>query len=1555
MKLKRIIAGITACTIVGSTMLTMPISAKTTTKAENVSLSDLLNTAKMAVNLKDDLTAEKQAEILDKFDTNGNGQISIGELLAVAQRVARTDESDIVNEYGTADSEETTETTETTEETTTTEEVTFNPTLTIGGKEYKDGDIFIAKANEIYEIGVSDAENEITVSLTGSKDDNNNDLVRVSENRFTAVKDGTLTITVKTTDGQEKTITLNVVTEKALEDIDVNTLYISYLYEGENYYSDDYKKFSNEIGKNIFNNEEIIEDSEQYWEDKAQDFSHEKISGGTICTGIGGKVEIKGLAIGNDNRRLIRGAVSQNSYEDYNTSDKVTYISTDTNKVTIDENGVITGLVSGTVEIIVMVNGKEYSRFNVYVGSDIYSIIETSDEKYAFDYYHSNYPYQYTLLTEGKYVENASQGKALSLKDLQNQVGAENVKSVSVKNFDGTEREIAKVKDENGVMYYADTTTSTVYYAITSETGEGSLKVDIENGMSVDVRVLDMEQYKNYQAILPESLIFEFRDRKVVATAENNNIRAGYYHLTEGETFNLSDIVKVNGIDDPKITVTNSQDGTTAQNLDYDPLTKTFTARELTEENSGFNNLEMITFTYKATDGTTRTIKFTVSVCKPIVAFNPAELGYDADPNIFDTAEENFADMNGGKIYIQKDMNQYNLMELVKKSIALSVSIDKNGVYQQYLESSGGVLLVNVEVNTWGKFIIDNEKMFKVNEISANRNTIEWVDRYKLTTGDTATITVTEMMSNPNLKASFTIEVVDELPKAVKTGIGTDKFKYPKDNKANQFITFDNIVDVNNLPDGCTLVPYVESASENVGYIDEKGEKQQTSSNTMRVDTTGIKIIQGTNGHYSISGIEVAGASKVDTDTFMNVKVKVLDGKGNTITISDPMKLSVNGEKGFAMTINGNTQTIRAGETTDFGTICIPEGKTINFSASETSDTLSVSETDNVTIDKDKGTITAKTLKEISQDNAEGKEITFTYGKGLSARTAKAKIVVVRPLAVAKAYDGDSYINVTDDVYFTADRTKKEAVPAFATKVDTDDKPILSEGLITEGFTLSDTKLENSVETSLWKQQGIEVTVKNVETDPETLVTTNITKTEIVFPYGASELTFENPWTVNLPDGWKLKVTPTKTTEDVSECDVSDDKIKLTRTRTNEDISEANISMLFEDKNGNRVKSESQTLIAYATPNDIIDTKYAINEDKEFCYKIIYAGVWSVSDVELTDKEANYTATVDENGIIHIEYNKKIKDETDVTLNLILKKGNVTITQKHTFTTDPFYAKAHTEYIDVDKKVVKIRCEFRHGSFDRVKVPEGAGYRASIENNDNIQRMVTLEFDNITDYSNAKFTLISGGSPEAKITIDELEFVPFPNISYYDIKNVGNRVFTYEVEEVENWEIISATSETEDYEAKYANGILTVTFKDAIINNTPAPRIKFKLNRNRVTDAYKIIEMPLTQVITFPTIKLAEETATADDNKTFKYKMDDATVSALTENGYSWNIAKSDSETGYELSLENGYLVVTFTDEIQADEKDKQIKFTLTSSQKSETYVSNEQTLTVTANIRTQA
>ena len=1841
MKLKRIIAGITACTIVSSTMLTMPISARTTTKVENVGLPDLLNTAKMAVNLKDDLTAEKQAEILDKFDTNGNGQISIGELLAVAQRVARTDESDIVNEYGTADSEETTETTETTEETTTTEEVTFNPTLTIGGKEYKDGDIFIAKADEIYEISVSDAENELNVSLTGSKDDEDNDLVRVSENRFEAVKDGTLTITVKTTDGQEKTITLNVVTEKALEDIDVNTLYISYLYEGENYYSDDYKKFSNEIGKNIFNNEEIIEDSEQYWKDKAQDFSHEKISGGTICTGIGGKVEIKGLAIGNDNRRLIRGAVSQNSYEDYNTNDKITYISTDTNKVTIDENGVITGLVSGTVEIIVMVNGKEYSRFNVYVGSDIYSIIETSDEKYAFDYYHSNYPYQYTLLTEGKYVENASQGKALSLKDLQNQVGAENVKSVSVKNFDGTEREIAKVKDENGVMYYADTTTSTVYYAITSETGEGSLKVDIENEMSVDVRVLDMEQYKNTQADSPEALILEHYGKiATIATAKNNNTTTSLsYLLGEGETFNLSDIVKVNGIDDPEIEVTNTnvrgiETPDKVKNLDYNPLTKTFKARELTEDNSGSNNPEYITLTYKATDGTTRSVHFAMAVVRPVVEFNPLDFGYDADLAIFDTAEENFADMNGGKIYIQKDMNQDSLMEYINYHAELSFSTDKDGLYNGNLIS-----LIDEDGDIRGKVTIDNEKMFKVNNVNNDYyycySEIEWADGYKLTTGDTATITVSEIYDNPNLKLSFTIEVVDELPKAVKTGIGTDKFKYPKDNKANQFITFDNIVDVNNLPDGCTLVPYVESASENVGYIDEKGEKQQTSSNTMRVDTTGIKIIQGTNGHYSISGIEVAGASKVDFDTFMNVRVKVLDGKGNTITISDPIKLSVKGEQGMGMTINGESKTIKAGETADFGTIYIKEGESINFSASGISaDALSVSEIDSATVDKNKGTITAKELTSaISGGNTEGKEITFTYGtdsgvitakakivvvktkimayyapaknyfevadgetfwnadgndieagfitevdshgeavkfedtkkyeikdgkvvftyskdskitascpvknavitageyngnmqvdknvkevtfpvavstglsfeptdfnipyniiiksktynsdavvfSGIDAssvhenthnensisfvinakdkngivvaqktcqlkfaetlfqleingkivyadsstpkaiadtiyvqegeeinyntgcfqnegmpdenatitatsdntslvtvgdgkikagtltgatnndttvtfkctadngqkRTITAKVVVVRPVAVAPAYIGEGYINVTDDVYCTADINSKKAIPAFATKVDANGKPILNDGLITEVFTEIVDVFNPTKETVNWECQGITIPVTNKNIDPSSDAE-NLFKANTKERYTNEDkrdvktLTFDNPWEKcsNLPADWIIGVVNADNNSEWIPKFINVSTVECTRADNNNlsDITTLNLTAELRDKNGNLVKQDTQTLNAYIRPK-ITAEQIFNSENKDFTYKVnLDVSGWTVTDAYkgVDDCSVEFNKN---NGKVTVKYKTAIDNETNasVMVRVINADGGVTTTSVEFKATPVEVTTTLKEVNEVDKTVTYGYTSSE--TFDKVSVPTDAGYTATIDPD---KKTVTVKFaTKIID--TVELTLKNDKMEITKTLPTALHDITESNFSQSE--NIENKTFKYYLTDIpKGWALKSVVSKDESkYTVSYnGNYELTVEAVGDKTDNEVALALTFT---NGGLTWHKDVTIPVSRIDSFPQIELSENTATTSDNREFFYTISNS------EELSGWTIRKEEEPQVYDIDFisDKSAFKLYFTPAITETQENMEIKYKLQKEEAGVKHISPEYTIKVTA------
>ena len=1180
MKLKRIIAGITACTIVGSTMLTMPISARTTTKVENVGLSDLLNTAKMAVNLKDDLTAEKQAEILDKFDTNGNGQISIGELLAVAQRVARTDESDIVNEYGTADSEETTtaettiettettvetsettettvETTETTEETTTTTEVVaFNPVIEIDGTEYKDGDTFAAKANKIYEVNATDAENEITVSLTGSKNDEDNDLVRVSENRFEVIKDGTLTVTVKSADGQQKTIALNVKIAKSLEDADLENLCISYLYEGEKYYSDAYKKFSNEIGEDVFEEDAdkvIIEDPEQYWNEVENYRRYESISGGIIYIGIGGKLEIKGFAIRSQNDDS-----NDYDYEDFNTNDKITYISTDANKVTIDENGVITGIAhtDTSVEIIVMVNGKEFSRFKVYVGNTKYSIIEITGEKYVLDNLYrttedSLYDYyEYELLVEGKYVENVSQGKALSLKDLQNQVGAENVRSISAEEFDGSKREITNIDYIEGVMYYLDTTTSTVYYAITDETGQGQFRIDFgdyngaSGGIILRAEVLDMEQYKKYQAeqVKAEAFTVEFYGKKIAtATADVTQYYYGdsselpYVFIAEGETFSLSDIVKVSGVDDPKITVANScsdsgdfyDDKPEKKNLDYDPLTKTFTALEITEENSGDANSEIIKLTYTASDGTTRTIEFRVIVMKPVFA-----LSYDKK--------------DSGKYYC-------TAKELEHKLSDFSTPLDLTDPYAE------------PEI-PYCKLTVDNMKMFSVTEKDHGLyDSLSLADGYEPKAGDTATITATAsymgssaMIFSPNLKVTYTLEIVDALPEISKNiNTGNEIFEYPENNKSNQDITFDNIVDIKNLPDDWKVVPYVKKASDNVGYIDEKGNKQNVSD--MTVDATGLEIVEGVNKHHSISGIQVASAYKVPADTSITVGFKVFDADGNRVRGNyEDIELSVKGEQeSISVTIRGETVTDYGSGANEEMTVYLRESEIFKLSdivniksvSGKTIDDIKVTnsdegkETQNVKYDSSTATFKFLGLTEKNSGNNNIDTLTFSYTTGNNEeRKVTVNMVTVMPELKEKNSDR-TYSRVYDRFLCTLDDIKNGnlPIPTFITSVDKNGRYILNEDipwnefliesfdktkLKVNGKTLTATenlKVGDEVEVGYaYKQYYLCCKICIVEAVPT--VSQNPSKIGTKIKSTDKEpIKFEDAFqTSNIPDGWTL-------------------------------------------------------------------------------------------------------------------------------------------------------------------------------------------------------------------------------------------------------------------------------------------------------------------------------------------------------------------------------------------------------------------------------------------------
>ena len=1172
-KLKRILAGITACAIVSMTMLAMPISARTTTKVEEVTLSDLLNTAKMVADLKDDLTAEKQAEILDKFDTDGSGHISIGELLEVAKRVARIDESDIVNEYGKAD------------------KVPLNPTFTIGGTEYKDGDTLIIKANEIFEVGVSDAENEITVSLTGSKDDEDNDLVRVNESNFTAVKDGTLTITVKSADGQEMTITLNIVTEKPLADVDASKLEIKYSYADSNRYSDEYKEFSNSIERDIFNNR-TIKDSDEYWKNIKTYYTTNFDTGSVIEIGVGHKVQLEGFQIKDDNGRL----------EDYDTTDEVTYISTDTNKVTVDENGVITGVEAtddtSKIDIIVMADKKEVKRFKVSVKNIKYPEIETPDE-YAFNYTKIEH---YNYLTEGKYVENASQGKVMSLKDLQSQIGAENVRSVSLKNFDGTKLDIKSIDEKRleNVIYYADIPSATVYYAITSETGEGRFDIKTANS-TVTVKVLDMDKSKIANTL--EALTFEFRGDRHVATMHDGIKDTGEkYFFTEGEVFDFLSTVKVNGVDNPEITFTDSWSGTAGQQFDYDPLMKVLKAREISEESTGvtLKGRNEITLSYIGSDGIKRGVKFEVYVGKPIVAVNPKDFGYADDysfiikipsslPPPFDNniivtkitipinmrkglpsslsnsgaiKFEDFINMDGKKIYVSKDMDKNGILECIKKSVAMAPLNDEDGVYRMVKDRNitrTEDAAVGIVPWLFCKFSVDNEKMLTVdnNAERYNYDTIKWTDGYEFKAGDTVTITATNMANNPDTKTSFTLEIVDALPNVVKNGTGADTFKYPKNNKNNQYITFGNAIDITNLPDDCEVIPYVESASSNVCYTDEKGEKRNNNSE-MTVDTSGIKIIKGTNGHYSISGIEVAVASKVDPQTFMNVRFKVVDTYGNVIKISAPIKLFVKGEQTFAVIIGNKSKEIEAGETADLGTILIEEGEAIKFSTTGTCKEVLTNETsgNNVTIDTHNGLIKANILNaSISKGNTEGKEISLTYGTGEKARTAKAKVVVVKVDFWAYYKASDKTFNITDGTFWKADGNTLEA--EFVTEVDSNGNTTKSDKV--QKYTTVDGK-------AVFKCPYDETTASCKITDISKLADTIQSQT---FDKNTTEVKIS----ANVPEGLSMNVVDENIPNDIKiSSKISDYEKIYTVDATKVSRSSAiSINVSIADKNDNNI------------------------------------------------------------------------------------------------------------------------------------------------------------------------------------------------------------------------------------------------------------------------------------------------------------------------------------------------------------------------------------------------
>ena len=1137
MKLRRIIAGVTACTVVASTMLAMPISAKTTTRIEKITLADLLNGAKMVVQLTDDIKAEKQAELLDKFDTNGNGKISIDEVLSIARRIARTDESDIVNEHGTADSEETTtaettltedttttaettettavETTETTEETTTaTEAVVFAPVLKIGGTEYSDGDKFIAETGGIYSVEVTDAENEITFSLTGSKDNEDNNLVRVSENRFEVLADGTLTVTVKASDGQEKTITLNVVTEKHIEGL--TDFYIGFSYSdsgmSNEYYETTLERYelyfeNGMISEEDFNSVKLLFEVQNKFGDMLS------VSSIMEIPYVGDEIQITDFLKLNED----------NTVEPYGITDKVTYKSSDESKVYASEDGKIVakGVTTEPVEILMFVDGKVVNRFKATVEKEQSERIltDTSARIIAGN--------NFGAVVESKYIDGVNSGIVLSLNELKNAVGEENVNYISYRKADGTNLKFTdnfisnaeQFAKYNGLLMFIDESNTTIYYAMTTPEGYITTQIPLKdsNGTSFEqyLEILDMEQFRKYYNSLNKSEALTVNIKGVTATAKDSTeMTAGEtVYLTEGETLSLSDIVKVAGVESPKITVKNLWYNTLTQsyveasdeekNVDYDPLTQTFTARGVRVLGSGQTSISTVSFTYKATDGTTRTVNVKIEIVKPVAFLKQNEykkIGYI----------ETYEDLNGEKIYIPKTADISDIGDFVKAIPAVVNTFNEYGwIHQGSYESEIYKFVVN-EPSDWS-FSVDNKEMLNVKS-GSSEDTISWADGYSLSeakAGDTVTVTAKHKQG---FEVSYTLVIADTLPQVSESGIGTDTFKYPSDNKDNQFITFDNIIYVTDLPEDWRVVPCIYEASDNVKY---KNLSDKILNEQGTVDATGIKIVKGSNGHYSVSGIEVATASKVEQETYIDVVFVVFDKAGNTIcAYSKPIRLSINGEKGkndvLSMTVNGITKSISAGETADFGKIYVPENASVTYSATGTGvfaapvPSVTNSNCDEFTVAD--GKITAKALNK----DGESKTVTFTFGTGSYRRTATAEIVVVKPVAFAPAYIGDGNIDVTGVTYYSVGN--KVAQPALVTKTDENGKPDLNSGLVTGGFTLG--KTTNNTKTYILQGISIDVTNEAVESLP----TVTFQNKSVTVDTSAKEAVFEEALEIPLGD-----------------------------------------------------------------------------------------------------------------------------------------------------------------------------------------------------------------------------------------------------------------------------------------------------------------------------------------------------------------------------------------------------------------------------------------------------
>lgn len=926
-----------------------------------------------------------------------------------------------------------------------------------------------------------------------------------------------------------------------------------------------------------------------------------------------------------------------NTVEPYGITDKVTYKSSDESKVYASEDGKIVakGVTTEPVEILMFVDGKVVNRFKATVEKEQSErvLTDTSARIITGD--------NFGTAVESKYIDGVNSGIVLSLNELKNAVGEENVNYISYRKADGTNLKFTdnfisnaeQFAKDNGLLMFIDESNTTIYYAMTNPQGYINTKIPLNdsNGTLFEKRIeiLDMEQFRKYYNSLNKSEALTVNIKGVKATAKDSTEMTadGTVYLTEGETLSLSDIVKVAGVESPKITVKSLKYDNSTQgyveasdeekNVDYDPLTQTFTARGVRVIESKQTGISTVSFTYKATDGTTRTVNVKIKIVKPVAFLKQdecKEIGYM-------TARE---DLNGEKIYIQKTANILDIGDFVKAIPSLATVLDEYG--KIYALNNRQNYVIN-EPSDWS-FSVDNKKMLNVKSGSSG-DTISWADGYSLSeakAGDTVTVTAKHKQG---FEVSYTLVIADTLPQVSESGIGTDTFKYPSDNKGNQFITFNNIVDVTNFPEDWKVVPYVWGASGNVKYADvfNTGE---TLNEQGTVDATGIKIVKGSNGHYSVSGIEVATASKVEPETYIDVVFMVFDKAGNTIGgYLEPIRLSINGEKGkndvLSMTVNGITKSISAGETADFGKIYVPENASVTYSATgtgvfaEPAPSVTNSNCDEFTVAD--GKITAKALNK----DGESKTVTFTFGTGSYRRTATAEIVVVKPVAVAPAYIGDGNIDVTGVTYYSVGN--KVAQPALVTKTDENGKPDLNSGLVTGGFTLG--KTTNNTKTYTLQGISIDVTNKAVESLP----TVAFKNKSVTVDTSAKEAVFEDAF--DIPSGDFTVECYTGTDTSASYNQETNSLIVTIGGGIYNGKKQFLLTLRLKDANGNIISYSDDTFKVNFI--DTIKVKMAKPSSGQFSIKIPYTGeIAEDTIIKATDfEEAPSGITIDENSLLY--------------------------------------------------------------------------------------------------------------------------------------------------------------------------------------------------------------------------------------------------------------------------------------------------------------------------------